>query len=193
MAIRKCANRETARQSCAKSAVWMKEVQMKHKIIDGNYIVYSDGKIFNIRYGKYLQNTINGAGYRDARIIIDGLAYHGVHRIVAKCFIPNPQNKPVVDHKNGDKLDNDYQNLQWLTIGENVRKSYKQTGISENRNFIHCELFKGDISLGRFDGIIRASKFASIEHGASKTMLAKHKKYKEFRIVERCNDYPKGE
>lgn len=47
-----------------------------------------------------------------------------VHRLVCIEFIPNPDNKPCVNHKNGIKCDNNIQNLEWVTYSENERHSY---------------------------------------------------------------------
>lgn len=53
-----------------------------------------------------------------------------IHRLIAKAFIPNPENKSQVNHINGNKKDNSIENLEWVTPSENVIHSYK-TGLQK--------------------------------------------------------------
>lgn len=51
-----------------------------------------------------------------------------VHRLIAAAFIPNPENKPCINHKNGVRNDNRVDNIEWCTASENNRHSFKVLG-----------------------------------------------------------------
>ncbi len=93
-----------------------------------NYSVSNTGLIRNNNTNKILKQTINKTGYYFLAVAPNGR--HGktkcfrVHREVAKAFIPNPDNLPQVNHKDGNKLNNCVDNLEWCTNSYNVQHAY---------------------------------------------------------------------
>jgi hypothetical protein len=87
----------------------------------------------HIRQSKQLKKQINNVGYEYV-ILSNDIEKHKtltVHRLVARTFIPNPENKEEVNHIDGNKLNNCVDNLEWVTTSENMLHAYK-TGIREN-------------------------------------------------------------
>ena len=80
---------------------------------------------------KILKPEIIKGGYLRVVLMKDSKYKHfSVHRIVAQLFIPNPENKPEVNHKDGNKQNNFVENLEWVTSKENIIHSYK-TGLNK--------------------------------------------------------------
>lgn len=88
---------------------------------EGLYLVSDQGDLFSIRSGRVLKPNISKDGYW--KVV---LSDHGkrqtlrVHRLIAEAFVPNPQRKSVVNHKDGNKLNNRADNLEWVTVLENT-------------------------------------------------------------------------
>lgn len=99
-----------------------------------------------------LKPTLTKNGYYKVTLSKpNNTTYLLVHRIVAETFIPNPENKPEVNHIDGDKLNNCVDNLEWCTSKENITHSIK-TGLKPNDKGIlspNAKLKKEDIEYCR--------------------------------------------
>ena len=112
---------------------------------EGLYQISNLGNVRSLNYnhtGKVgiLKGGYNPAGYR---IVLfntadKGKNYFTIHRLVAQTFIPNPENKPCIDHINGDRSDNRVENLRWVTQEENqnfplAKKNKSQSQINDSK------------------------------------------------------------
>ena len=88
------------------------------------FVATKDGQIIGKR-GKPLVGHIDRCGYREVLLSENGVTnQYRVHRLIAETFIPNPDNLPCVNHKDGDKLNNAVTNLEWCTRSENTQHAY---------------------------------------------------------------------
>lgn len=79
-----------------------------------------------VHRGKVLSQELSKDGYMHCMICIDGVSsLRSVHRLVALAHIPNPENKPDVNHIDGNKMNNDVTNLEWVTQSENAQHAIK--------------------------------------------------------------------
>ena len=91
-----------------------------------NYLIYPDGKVFSKNYnnsgkGQFRKFKPRSDGYCQITLSNNGkIKVISIHRLVATHYIPNPDNKPEVDHINRIRNDNRVENLRWTTTSENT-------------------------------------------------------------------------
>ena len=91
-----------------------------------NYLIYDNGDIFNLNTKKILNGSIGENGYKYYRLSKNGkkkMFY--AHRLVAEHFIDNPKNLPIVNHIDGNKLNNNINNLEWISYSNNTKHFHK--------------------------------------------------------------------
>ena len=100
---------------------------------EGRYEVNTLGQVKATKSGKILSPQLGGNGYYKVglRKQVGGIKTREIlHRLVATAFIPNPHNKPQVNHIDGNKLNNNVCNLEWVTASENSQHAF-DTGLSK--------------------------------------------------------------
>jgi len=100
------------------------------KHYEGKYSVTKCGRVYShpkpfgthqMTQGAYMTISDNGKGYKN--VTLQGKIFY-VHRLVGQAYIPNPQNKPEINHLDGDKSNNHVSNLEWCTRSENIKHAY---------------------------------------------------------------------
>ncbi|QMM52481.1 HNH endonuclease [Enterobacter sp. RHB15-C17] len=158
---------------------------------NGLYQISNLGRVCSVKRpgskGGLLKPRKDSDGYLMVMLWSDGIPTNKkIHRLVAQAFIPNSEDKPQVNHLNGNKADNSVSNLEWATPSENVLHAYR-IGLKDQRG-VKNPAFKGwiigtNISTGETVRIagkadIKARGFT--QACVSLCVLGKQKKHKGF-------------
>lgn len=136
------------------------------KVIPNTYGLYSINNNGEVKRGnKILKHSIS-RGYHYITICIKGKTYQkSIHRLVAELFLENPKNKPHVNHKDGDKNNNNVNNLEWVTLSENQLHRYrvlkKYTPV---KNFSKSIKVVNNIEHKYFDSIREACRYYNLDN-----------------------------
>ena len=147
---------------------------------EGFYEISNEGEVRGVKrmvvtpqglrtiLGKTLKTRINNDGYVDVRISKEGqVRTTFIHVLLAKAFIPNPKNKPEVNHINGIKTDNRIENLEWVSHAENIDHAY-QNGLCKKK----CIMIQDKTSSKIYQSIKDAATNTSIPYSSLKNMLS---------------------
>ena len=168
----------------------------EYRKIDGfPYSVTSDGVVRNDRTGYLRKPTVSNNGYYRVKLWDKGKSQNClIHRLVAIAFVPNPENKPEVNHVDGNKANNTASNLEWVTGAENKRHCREVLGKvnrSPNTDAAHnaCKKRVRCLDTGaEYESITEAAKAIGVVQSAlSSHLLGLNKSCKGMKF-----EYAKG-
>lgn len=145
--------------------------------LEDQYSVTDSGRVYSHKSRRFLRSSDNGHGYQYIMLCVDGKPFHKyIHRLVAETFVPNPDNLPEVNHKDENRANNSWNNLEWCTskYNKNYGGRARKFGISRGKA-VHC-IETGDVFFSvreaarQFD--ISASSIAACCTGYRNTQTA---------------------
>ena len=166
-----------------------KEVWKDIEGYEGHYQVSNLGRVKSLdrvvehAKGKITKRTLKGSilktklvyGYEYVSLSKDNkLKSYRVHRLVAKAFIPNPNNYPAVNHKDEDRSNNNVSNLEWCTYKYNNEYSgTREKAVNANKKKVRCietgEIFESTAEAARHYGLKSPSDIAGCCRGTKKS------------------------
>lgn len=128
------------------------------------YEVSNLGRVKRIKAGmgarasKILKQYLGSDGYMRIGLTVNNKEkYFFVHRLVATAFIPNLENKPQVNHIDGNKLNNSVSNLEWVTAQENIDHAWR-TGLLSEKSRKKMSMYANNMTLEHKKKLSEASK-----------------------------------
>jgi len=111
------------------------------------YEVSDCGLVKSLKHNIILAPGMDTYGYPQVGIYLNDVRFNRkVHRLVAEAFIPNPENKPEINHKDGNKINNDVKNLEWSTTKENIDHAIR-TGLRKHIDALSGAYHKYEIDI----------------------------------------------
>lgn len=124
------------------------------------------------------------SSHSDKRVKLwkDGkMTTHLVSRLIATAFVPNPEEKGFVNHKNGNPLDNSVENLEWTTRQENPRHAFENGLIKTNKQVTLKDLTNN--TEYHFNSLTEASRFLGKNHSFVSQALKTGKQIKGYEVI----------
>lgn len=130
-------------------------------------------RFINVK-GKIISQRINNSGYKEVRLCHEGKTKTTfIHILKATAFIPNPENKKEVNHIDGNKLNNELTNLEWINHSENMKHAYS-IGLCKKSKQVK-KITDNCLQL-TFPSIKKAAEFYSIPYSTCKNYLNGNRK-----------------
>ena len=141
---------------------------------EGYYEINQDGDVKSLHkhnYGYIMKQRIDRGGYNTVRLAKPALksSTKYVHRLLGFAFIDNPQSKPMINHIDGNKLNNNISNLEWITHSENMKHAYSSGLIISMPD--RCRKIIDNCSGVVFESIKKAADYYLIPYSTCKNYV----------------------
>lgn len=161
------------------------------------YFISPEGDVYSTNYREHIPGKpprklsyfLDSSGYKAVKLSKNSKGYHfRIHRLVAEHYVDGWFEGAELDHKDRNKHNNHYTNLEWVTHAENLKRSYET--VPPTRNFVNCQVYQNNNKIGDFHTVKDAYDFVEKEFGVSGLSFARYGYNKKFGLkLVRCNDY----
>ena len=155
---------------------------------EGLYAVTSCGKVWSYKSNRFLGNNLDKDGYCRATLFKEGQRKtYKTHRLIAEAYIPNPENKPQINHKDENKQNNCINNLEWATAKENTnygtrnQRAGEAIGKKRSKKVYCVELDKVFDSMTQAQKELNINNISACCRGIYKTAGGYHWEYVEVK------------
>lgn len=143
---------------------------MDIKGYEGLYSITKNGKVYSYISKKFLTQGVNNDGYATINLCKDKIHYSAkIHRLVAEHFIPTDIGKEI-NHKDGNKLNNKVDNLEWCTRSYNVKHAYN-IGLATPRNQHYVAVYKDSILIGKYVSMKECARQLKIPYNSIRMVI----------------------
>ncbi|MBZ5857775.1 NUMOD4 domain-containing protein [Flavihumibacter profundi] len=159
------------------------------KNYEGLYEINKDGEVRSLHkrnFEKIMPQRIGRGGYNTVRLSKNGRdSTKYVHRLLGFAFIINPDNKPIINHKDCNKLNNHIDNLEWVNQSENMKHAYNAGVLYKNLGANHHEAVRlQSMETGElFETIKEAAEKAGVNYNTFRNSLNSGTNYDYLKIA----------
>ena len=158
-----------------------------------HYAATVDGRIYSLHSKKFLSDNKKLGDYKAVTLCEDGKRKEEtIHRLIALAFIPNPENKPAVNHKDGNKLNNCVNNLEWCTYQENVQHAM-DAGLRRIEVINEYRSIPDEIAMQICILLEQGSRNKDISQNFNFRNVPSSNRISESKVIEICEKLQNGE